>query len=41
LESFGYVFGGKSYAPINGTWTTVSIRDASQNFALVACGRVH
>jgi hypothetical protein len=41
LESFGYVFGGNSYAPINGTWTTVSIRDASQNFALVACGRVH
>ncbi len=41
LESFGYVFGGNSYTPINGTWTTVSIRDASQNFALVACGRVH
>ncbi len=41
LQSFGYIFGGVSYAAINGSWTTVSIRDASANFNLVACGRVH
>jgi len=40
LRSFGYVFGGNSYSPI-GNWSTVSIRDASNNFALVACGEVH
>lgn len=40
LESFGYVFGDGSYAPLDGTWRTVSIRDASNNFALVACGLV-
>lgn len=31
---------GASYAPI-GTFATVSIRDASAQFALVACGEVH
>ncbi len=40
LMHFGYVFGGNSYSPI-GNWSTVSIRDASNNFALVACGEVH
>lgn len=40
LESFGYVFGANSYAPA-GTWATMSIRDASENFSLVACGEVH
>jgi len=40
LKSFGYVFGANSYSPI-GNWSTVSIRDASNNFALVACGEVH
>ena len=42
---FGYetpAQGGlKSYAPIGETWNTISIRDASRNFALVACGEVH
>src|SRR5712691_3335355 len=37
FESFGVVFGGNSYSPI-GNWSTISIRDASNNFALVACG---
>ncbi len=41
LLSVGYVFGGVSYVPINGTWRTVSIRDGSKEFALVACGLVH
>jgi hypothetical protein len=40
LESFGYVFGANSYAP-TGTWATMSIRDAAQNFALQACGLAH
>jgi hypothetical protein len=40
LESFGYVFGTNSYTPI-GSFPTVSIRNAANNFALVACGEVH
>ncbi len=40
FESFGVVFGGNSYSPI-GMWRTISIRDAANNFALVACGEVH
>lgn len=40
FEQFGVVFGGNSYSPI-GQWRTISIRDASNNFSLVACGLVH
>ena len=40
FEDFGVVFGGNSYSPI-GNWSTVSIRDVANNFALVACGEVH
>jgi len=40
LVSFGYVFFDNSYAPLDGSWRTVSIRDASNSFALVACGLV-
>ena len=40
---FGYETNGdfNSYAPIGPTWRTISIRDAANNFALVACGEVH
>ena len=41
LLGLGYKFFDGSYAAINGSWRTVSIRDASNNFALVACGEVH
>ncbi len=40
LAQFGVVLFGNSYAPLDGSWRTVSIRDASNNFALVACGLV-
>ena len=40
LSQFGYVFFGNSYAPLDGSWRTVSIRDVLDNFALVACGEV-
>lgn len=41
--AFGYEAHGdlNSYAAIGPTWRTISIRDASNNFALVACGLVH
>jgi len=41
--AFGYETGGdfNSYAAIGDTWNTVSLRDAANNFALVACGQVH
>jgi hypothetical protein len=42
-QMFGYETNGdvNSYAPIGPTWRTISIRDGSNNFALVACGLVH
>ena len=41
--AFGYEAKGdvNSYAPIGPTWKTISIRDGSNNFNLVACGLVH
>ena len=40
---FGYETNGdfNSYTPIGPTWRTISIRDAANNFGLVACGEVH